>query len=58
MVGELLGSDASVAPLPALIEGKAGGNPFFTEEVVWSLVESGALELSFEYIDREQLVDH
>ncbi len=44
MVAALLGSDDSVAPLPALIQEKTGGNPFFTEEMVQSLVESGALE--------------
>jgi hypothetical protein len=44
MVTDLLGSDASVAALPALVQEKAGGNPFFTEEVVQSLAESGALE--------------
>jgi class 3 adenylate cyclase/tetratricopeptide (TPR) repeat protein len=44
MVTDLLGSDGSVAPLPALIQERAGGNPFFTEEVVQTLVESGALE--------------
>jgi adenylate cyclase len=43
MVMDLLGSDESVAPLPALIQEKTGGNPFFTEEVVQSLVESEAL---------------
>jgi tetratricopeptide (TPR) repeat protein len=43
IVTGLLGSDASVAPLPALIQEKAEGNPFFTEEVIQSLVESGAL---------------
>ncbi|MEE9607726.1 MAG: AAA family ATPase, partial [Myxococcota bacterium] len=44
MVAHLLGTDASVAPLPALIMERTRGNPFFTEEVVQSLVESGALE--------------
>jgi len=43
MITGLLGSDASVAPLPALIQERAEGNPFFTEEVIQSIVESGAL---------------
>jgi predicted ATPase len=33
-----------VASLPALIHQRTGGNPFFTEEVARSLVESGVLE--------------
>ena len=44
MLGDLLGSDPSLAELPALIRDRTAGNPFFTEEVVQSLIESGALE--------------
>ncbi len=43
MVADLLGSDA-VGPLPDLIIEKTAGNPFFTEELVRTLVESDALE--------------
>ena len=40
---ELLGSDPTVAGLRALIRERTGGNPFFIEEVVQSLVESEGL---------------
>jgi class 3 adenylate cyclase/tetratricopeptide (TPR) repeat protein len=40
---EMLGADPSVARLPRLIAERGGGNPFFTEEIVQSLVESGHL---------------
>jgi adenylate cyclase len=47
-VGELLhalvGDDPSLADLTDLIRERTGGNPFFIEEVVQSLVESGSLE--------------
>jgi len=43
LLGELLGTDASVAGLPATIQERTGGNPFFIEEVVQSLIESGTL---------------
>ena len=43
LLGDLLGADTSVAGLPALIQGRTGGNPFFVEEVVQSLIESGSL---------------
>ncbi|MFN2428177.1 MAG: adenylate/guanylate cyclase domain-containing protein [Candidatus Binatia bacterium] len=38
-----LGSDRSVAALPALIQERTRGNPFFIEELVQSLVENGQL---------------
>jgi predicted ATPase/class 3 adenylate cyclase len=40
----LLGDDPSLADLPDLIHERTGGNPFFIEEVVQSLVESESLE--------------
>jgi len=40
---EILGADPSVARLPHLIAERGGGNPFFTEEIVQSLVESDYL---------------
>jgi adenylate cyclase len=40
----LLGSDASVEGLAETIHVRTGGNPFFTEEIVQSLIESGHLE--------------
>jgi class 3 adenylate cyclase/tetratricopeptide (TPR) repeat protein len=44
MLGDLLGSDPSLADLPELVRARTGGNPFFIEEVVQSLVEAGNLE--------------
>jgi len=44
MLADLLGSDPSLSGLRALIHERTGGNPFFIEEVVQSLVESGALK--------------
>ncbi len=44
LLGDLLGDDASIAPLLERIRQQAGGNPFFVEELVRSLVESGGLE--------------
>jgi adenylate cyclase len=41
---DLLGSDASTAGLAEAIHARTAGNPFFTEEVVQSLVESGHLQ--------------
>ena len=43
LLADLLGNDASVAALPARIHERTGGNPFFIEEIVQSLVESGSL---------------
>jgi class 3 adenylate cyclase/tetratricopeptide (TPR) repeat protein len=39
----LLGADPSLAGLPALMRERTGGNPFFMEEIIQSLVESGSL---------------
>ena len=44
MLEEWLGKDASLLGLAARICERTGGTPFFVEEVVQSLVESGALE--------------
>jgi len=41
---DLLGNDPSTAGLAEAIHARTAGNPFFTEEVVQSLVESGHLE--------------
>jgi len=43
LLADLLGTHASVAALPALIQERTGGNPFFIEEIVQSLVERGVL---------------
>ncbi len=43
LLADLLGSDPSTRALAARIQQRTGGNPFFTEEVVKSLVESGQL---------------
>jgi class 3 adenylate cyclase len=40
---DLLGNDASVNALAAVVHQRAGGNPFFVEEIVLTLVETGAL---------------
>jgi class 3 adenylate cyclase/tetratricopeptide (TPR) repeat protein len=44
LLADLLGSDASLEGLPALIRERTQGNPFFIEEVVQSLAEAGCLE--------------
>ncbi len=44
LVFELLGDDDTVKTLPTLIRKRTGGNPFFIEEVIQTLVESGTLE--------------
>jgi adenylate cyclase len=43
LTGALVGRDPSVASLPAELRARTGGNPFFLEEVVRSLVEDGTL---------------
>jgi class 3 adenylate cyclase/tetratricopeptide (TPR) repeat protein len=43
MLEDLLGHDAGIEGLVRSIYARTGGNPFFTEEVVQSLIESGAL---------------
>ncbi len=44
LLEHLMGGDASVAALPDRIREWTGGNPFFIEELVQSLVEAGDLE--------------
>jgi class 3 adenylate cyclase/tetratricopeptide (TPR) repeat protein len=44
LLGELLGDDPTTAPLAALVRERAGGNAFFLEEIVRSLVEDGFLD--------------
>ena len=44
MLGALLGSDTSLAPLKAFLLSRAGGNPFFVEEIVQTLVDSRVLD--------------
>jgi class 3 adenylate cyclase len=43
LLGELLGSDPSVAELAAVIADRAAGNPFFAEEMVRELVQRAVL---------------
>jgi class 3 adenylate cyclase/DNA-binding IscR family transcriptional regulator len=43
LLNDLLGTDASLADLPALIGERAEGNPFFTEEIIHGLILSGML---------------
>jgi adenylate cyclase len=44
LLGNLLGADPSLGGLPERIHDRARGNPFFIEEVVQSLAESGQLQ--------------
>jgi class 3 adenylate cyclase/tetratricopeptide (TPR) repeat protein len=44
LLADLLGGDRSLNGLPAVISERTTGNPFFIEEVVRTLVESGNLE--------------
>jgi class 3 adenylate cyclase/tetratricopeptide (TPR) repeat protein len=44
LLGYLLGRDPSTASLVDLVRNRTGGNPFFVEEAVRSLAESGHLE--------------
>ena len=44
LLADLLGSHPSIAALVSPIHTRTGGNPFFTEEVVQSLIESGHLQ--------------
>jgi len=44
LLDDLIGRHPSVSFLPDLIQARTGGNPFFTEEVVRSLIESAILE--------------
>jgi 2-phospho-L-lactate guanylyltransferase len=43
LLASLLGPDPSIAGLADAIHARTGGNPFFTEEVVQALIESGKL---------------
>src|SRR5262249_6618437 len=43
MLDTLMGGDAALAPLKRILIERTQGNPFFLEETVRSLVESGAL---------------
>jgi predicted ATPase len=43
LLSDLLGTDASLRRLTELIRERTGGNPFFIEEIVQSLVETGTL---------------
>jgi class 3 adenylate cyclase len=43
LLNDLLGADASLVGLAATIRERTGGNPFFIEEVVRTLAESGTL---------------
>jgi class 3 adenylate cyclase/tetratricopeptide (TPR) repeat protein len=44
LLRDLLGADPALRPLAERIEAHAGGNPFFLEEIVLSLAETGVLE--------------
>jgi adenylate cyclase len=44
LLADLLGNDPSLRGLAASIHARTAGNPFFTEEVVQSLVENGHLQ--------------
>ncbi len=58
MLGELLGSDASVRDLTTAIAERAAGNPFFAEEMVRELAQRGVLTGEHgEYICRTDIAD-
>jgi class 3 adenylate cyclase/RecA/RadA recombinase len=44
LLDELLGADSSVAGIKALVAERAGGNPFFAQEMVRELAERAVLE--------------
>jgi predicted ATPase len=44
MLADLLGNDASVTGLASFVHQRAAGNPFFVEEIVQTLIETGVLE--------------
>jgi class 3 adenylate cyclase len=44
LLASLLGTDPSLAGLVELIRERTGGNPFFIEEIVQSLMEAGTLQ--------------
>jgi class 3 adenylate cyclase len=44
LLADLLGNDPSLAPLATRVHARTAGNPFFTEEVAQTLIESGNLE--------------
>ena len=44
LLADLLGADASLKPLATALHGRTRGNPFFTEEIVQSLIEAGSLQ--------------
>jgi class 3 adenylate cyclase/tetratricopeptide (TPR) repeat protein len=44
LLDDLRGRHATRADLPAMVGKRAGGNPFFIEEIIQSLVETSALE--------------
>jgi class 3 adenylate cyclase/tetratricopeptide (TPR) repeat protein len=43
LVRDWVGAGPSVAALPALVGARSGGNPFFAEEIVLSLLDTGRL---------------
>jgi class 3 adenylate cyclase/tetratricopeptide (TPR) repeat protein len=44
LLRDLLGTDASLAGLAAAVHARTMGNPFFAQEIVQNLIESGSLE--------------
>jgi class 3 adenylate cyclase/tetratricopeptide (TPR) repeat protein len=44
LLGDLLGADPSLAGLADAVYQRTAGNPFFAEEIVQNLIESGSLE--------------
>ncbi|OBG55281.1 MULTISPECIES: adenylate/guanylate cyclase domain-containing protein [unclassified Mycobacterium] len=44
LLDELLGSDPSVSGIKALVAERAGGNPFYAQEMIHELAERGVLE--------------
>src|SRR5262249_25642496 len=44
MLDALLGADSALDPLKSLLNERAGGNPFFLQECVGTLVETGSVK--------------
>ena len=58
LAGQLLGGHPSVAQLPRELSRRVGGNPFFMEEVVQSLSESGHLQGARGAYVLERAIEH
>lgn len=55
---QLLGDDPSVAQLPGELRRRAGGNPYFVEEAIQALAESGQLQGARGAYTLAQAIEH